>query len=461
MSLFLVLARLDRVVAASRGSQHSVAVAMEQLIVEYERTERQRLAQTMEPKTVSVVEDETFHRGRICLVGIEALSNFILLEKYSARRDEQSWTCAMKERLEGLKVELLQALSDEAKGLVAHARNGLGIEHGPDLFHVQFEVGKGTSISLARRVQRAEEELEKAQAEVQKHLEQLSKGPSVPPAEPQSEPHLPLVSAQAAQQQALDALREAEEMRLQAKKAIEAVSHSYHPVRLDNGRLRSAAELETELNEQFDRIEGVALITELSQACWKHIAKARRLIPKMVATMAFFYERMRLALEPLELEPPLEALVREKLMPGFYLQRVAEQAKGAERKADLRERAAELLAEARADSSPLQGLPGERRALIEQTAKRCAEMFVRGSSCVEGRNGQLALHQQSAHRLSDRKLTVLTTIHNYFLRRPDGSTAAERFFGSKPQDLFEWLLDRLDLPARPARKRPRKVAKLL
>jgi hypothetical protein len=68
---------------------------------------------------------------------------------------------------------------------------------------------------------------------------------------------------------------------------------------------------------------------------------------------------------------------------------------------------------------------------------------------------------RSRHRLSDRKLAVLTTIHNYFLRRAEGTTAAERFFGSKPQDLFEWILDRIDLPARPAKQRLRKVHKLL
>ena len=47
-------------------------------------------------------------------------------------------------------------------------------------------------------------------------------------------------------------------------------------------------------------------------------------------------------------------------------------------------------------------------------------------------------------------------IHNYLVVRPDGTTAAERFFGQKPRDLFDWLLQRLpDLP-RPASKRPRK-----
>lgn len=181
----------------------------------------------------------------------------------------------------------------------------------------------------------------------------------------------------------------------------------------------------------------------------------------MVATMAFFFARMRLALEELRLEPQLAVLVQDRLIPGLYLQRVAEQAPLAERRAELRQKAQELLAEARALDGALHALPEEQRQSIEQTARRCAEMFVRASSCVEGRNGQLALRHHSLHRLSDRKLAVLTTIHNYFLRRADGTTAAERFFGSKPQDLFEWLLDRIDLPARPAKQRPRNVVKLL
>src|SRR5512142_2769781 len=82
-----------------------------------------------------------------------------------------------------------------------------------------------------------------------------------------------------------------------------------------------------------------------------------------------------------------------------------------------------------------------------------ADLFQRSSSCVEGRNGQLSLRHHHLHQLSPRKLKVLTILHNYLIRRPDGTTAAERFFGAKPQDLFEDVLDRLDVPARPAAPR--------
>jgi hypothetical protein len=50
-------------------------------------------------------------------------------------------------------------------------------------------------------------------------------------------------------------------------------------------------------------------------------------------------------------------------------------------------------------------------------------------------------------------LQALTVLHNYLVKRPDGTTAAQRFFGQEHKDVFCWLLERLaDLP-RPAAKR--------
>ena len=56
---------------------------------------------------------------------------------------------------------------------------------------------------------------------------------------------------------------------------------------------------------------------------------------------------------------------------------------------------------------------------------------------------------------SETKLQALTVVHNYFIERPDGTTAAERFFETRPADLFEWLVERMPAPARPARRRTR------
>jgi hypothetical protein len=44
-------------------------------------------------------------------------------------------------------------------------------------------------------------------------------------------------------------------------------------------------------------------------------------------------------------------------------------------------------------------------------------------------------------------------VHNFWTRRPDGTTPAQRFFGQKHRDLFEFLLATLPPPKRPAARR--------
>ena len=90
---------------------------------------------------------------------------------------------------------------------------------------------------------------------------------------------------------------------------------------------------------------------------------------------------------------------------------------------------------------------------LEGLVEECIQFFVRVSSPVEGRNAQLELSHRSFHQLNQRKLGALTVVHNYFLKRSDKTTAAERFFGSASRDLFEHLLEQLPMPARPAARR--------
>jgi hypothetical protein len=155
--------------------------------------------------------------------------------------------------------------------------------------------------------------------------------------------------------------------------------------------------------------------------------------------------------------PRLSAEVKrvliERLIAGLYLKRVASQARSRAEGASLTRVADRLLAHARAPDSPLAALSAEHREALEREASGCAALFPRSSSCVEGRNGQLSLRHHHLHRLRPSRLNVLTILHNYLIHRPDGTTAAERFFGAKPQDLFEHVLDRLDVPARPAAPR--------
>lgn len=123
--------------------------------------------------------------------------------------------------------------------------------------------------------------------------------------------------------------------------------------------------------------------------------------------------------------------------------------------AQLAELSSQLLSKVNARDGPLSKLSPQELVELEKVAIECAQLWRRPSSCVEGRNSRLALWHHSWSRLSERKLAALTTVHNFFIKRADRTTAAERFFGQKPKELFPWLLERLTLLGRPAQKRPR------
>src|SRR5688572_31444575 len=98
----------------------------------------------------------------------------------------------------------------------------------------------------------------------------------------------------------------------------------------------------------------------------------------------------------------------------------------------------------------------ESQDQLRNEAKRLAVVFQRSSSNVEGRNGYLSLRSYQLRGLDlPRKRECFTAIHNFFLTRPDGSTAAERFFGQKPRSMFAAILDAVELapaPLSPPRK---------
>jgi hypothetical protein len=442
--LFLELSGLDQFVAASYGAQQQVTVAMEEAVVEFGQEEQERLSKDMKPKQITICEDETFHPA-ICLVAIEAVSNFILLEEYAENRRAKTWTDAMAEATEGLCIEIIQSTSDEGKGLLRHVETDLGVHHSPDVFHVQHELVKGVSGALASKARKAKQAACEAKEKVNQLQERLQEGIAGSPKG--------LAEVQQQEQAAQQALEAALARQERARQAIQGVSAAYHPYDLETGAERDAEEVSDSLEKHFAEIETVAEEAQLSENAFKRIAKAKKVAVAMVATIAFFWLTVRAKVEALGLAPQVERAMYDYLIPGIYLHLVSGKGEDAGQRHALQSKSEELLAPLRARDGPLSGLKAEEMATVEEVTLECAQLFQRSSSCVEGRNGQLALHHHRLHRISGRKLAALTTVHNYFVRRENGTTAAERFFGAQPRDLFEWVLDRVDLPGRPAEKR--------
>ena len=176
----------------------------------------------------------------------------------------------------------------------------------------------------------------------------------------------------------------------------------------------------------------------------------------MSATIAFFFYTIESLVEELNLSADKQRLMHTRLIPGFYLRKVADRERNPDLKEAVLRKSEELLRVPHNGSGPLCGCTASEMERMERTAEQCAGVFQRSSSCVEGRNAQLSLRHHGMHRLSDQKLKALTVIHNHYLKRPDGATAAERFYENKPIDMFEWLLENMSCPARP--KNRRKIA---
>lgn len=158
---FLELSGLSAFVASSFGSQLKLNAALEAAVVAYAEQQRHRVATEMPPRRITVSEDETYY-PEICLVAIELVSNFILRECYAPDRLAATWTGALNEALEGLRVEVVQGAGDEAKGLLRHVEPDIKAHHSPDLFHLQREVSKATALPVARAHEQAEEASEQA-----------------------------------------------------------------------------------------------------------------------------------------------------------------------------------------------------------------------------------------------------------------------------------------------------------
>jgi hypothetical protein len=451
---FLELTGLDAFVAASYGAQQALAILLQESLVQYGVAERSRLAATMPARTLSACLDENFHQDQLCLVGIEPESGFVLLEEYHARRDGETWTAAVRQAVQGLPVEIVQVTSDQATGLIACAEEGLEAHHTPDLFHVQRELSKATALPLERQRATAATAQEQAAARLaatQQRQQDYQEGPRPPGRSPAFAADQRL--AEAVLRQTTTGLETCQQRQDQARQAIRGLADGFHPFDTHTGQPRTEAVVQQELTSRVAEVEQLVATAALAATSQAAVTRVRGWLVPLVVTVGWFWDMVELLLGRLRLSADQEQAVREYVLPGLYWQREARRGRDPEQRRQRWELSTRLLAAAWSSDSPLGSLSVGERESVERVCREAVGLFQRSSSCVEGRNGRLSLLHHGHGPLSAGRLQALTVVHNYLSRRADGTTAAERFFGSKPCPVFEWLLERLpDLP-RPAQRR--------
>ena len=365
---FLELSGLSRHAASSYGCQRELNARLEELVVEYGRQQRAALSQGMPARQITVGEDETYH-PQTCLVSLEPVSGFILLEQYADDRSADTWDGALEEATRGLNVEVIQVASDQAKGLTRHAKN-LGAHHSPDLFHIQRDVVKATGLAL----QRAEKQAEATVAAANEALAQASREEAAERCKP-PRPGRPSKQferrTKAAELQLLVAqvdLERAQRHREQAREEVRALGSAYHPYLPETGQAQTPEQLQARLETSWANLGRIAREAPLTERCRQLLDKAKGLTQAMLLTLQFFITICQAKVEALNLPPEVEALMQSHLIPAIYLDRVAGRCAKAEERQRLRQLSQELLRPLRQADSPLALLDEAERRRLEEVA---------------------------------------------------------------------------------------------
>ncbi len=448
ISEFLKLSGLEEFIATSYSTHRGVSNTMDDAIIEFGEAEQKKLAADMPFKQIALAEDETFH-PEVCLVAMEPVSNFIMVEQYAENRKSETWNAAVSEGIKELPVEVIQVASDEGRSLINHAADGLGVHHSSDCFHVAQEISKGTNGALASAVKNSQKEYDSAKKERDSEIKRKEKyeNQTVRPCgrPPNFEKKIETASDKVKEAESkLSKTGQNQEIVRESKKEI---GQNYHPYNLETGEKQDGKKVGEFLEGCFDRIDKA--VEGLSDRCKQRVDKAHRVLKKLIANIVFFFHMIEVYMNNMDIGEHEKELMRNYLIPSCYLAQAAEKERDKEKKAHILEKSQQLLDLLNSRDGPILYCTQEQITKLKTAAKEYAQIFQRSSSCVEGRNAQLSLKHHGMHKLNDKQLSAQTVIHNFWVKRLDDTTSAERFFGAKHNDLFSHLLEKMDYPARP------------
>ncbi len=441
MQEYLRNSGLDHFVASSEGALQKFWERCEEYILSFGERNEESLAAGLKPKKITVCLDEMFRGKRPCLVAIEPVSNYILLEKFTENRTADTWKNEMGPRLKKLCLIIEQVVSDLC-GAIRKATLELGAEHSSELFHGQHEICKAVSAPLASQERAAEKALNEAEEKINK----INKKPRKLKKEEAKKRKQELKEAIDARDKRRIEFEIRSKRRKKAKNAMKEMSAIHHPINIKTGKLQTATDVESQFNEQFEIIHECSKEAELSESSIGHIEKAQRAFGLMVVYMKWYFVMFNAFMDSLNLTVEERVFFCEVIFPLVYFKTNWRKFSKDEKK-----NIQEILNNLESKLINIE-CSEELKTLWMQKAKELVLKFQRSSSCVEGRNGMLSLLYHCFHRLNPRTLKVLTIIHNFDTRRPDGTTAAERLFEAKHENLFESLVANVRIPGKPQKQ---------
>ncbi|MEL6456151.1 MAG: DUF6399 domain-containing protein [Cyanobacteria bacterium J06623_5] len=426
LSSFLQSLHVDTHVGVSASSLRQLKARAREVILEYERAQAEQ-CQPSAAGGICVGADETFFDLPI-LVLMELASGFIFVETEAENRTYDTWMAQVQQWWSKGAWQCQYLVSDGAKALVKLAVSGLGCVNVPDVFHSLRALGRPIGRALGQQFAVVKQQ----QRQCQKQLNQAREADTIAVLESQLAHHT------AAQQQ----LCNDEKTYLSA---LQQVSQTLHPFTLDSQSWQCQADLLTHLAAPLQDLWNLAP-TYGAQKAHKAIDTFEAQLNDVAQGIDAWQQWVCLALDKQTQDPRLQDWVKTILLPWVYWSKQADKTRKPHLKQTYQQAASDAFDKLFEHPLTLQ-LDEHTQIYWRAWAHDWCDKYQRTSSAVEGRNGYLAQRHQARRGFSQQSLKVLTILHNFDLKRADGTTAAQRLFGQPFPDPFEWMLERVgDLP---------------
>jgi hypothetical protein len=440
LSEFFHCVHLERHVGCSPSALNRLRTEFETTLLSYPPEQLHSLTVVERKIEICAGADETFFDQPI-LVLMDLVSGYMVLEEPAANRSYATWYERAQQALKPLGLSLRYIVSDRAKALIKLAMEGFSCPSIPDWFHMMRDLNKAMRVSFHLKLARIEEKRLQSEQQLQR-LQAKGKGAYL---EQRLLEHL---TAQAA------TLR-ADQKTYQS--LLHQATQAVHPFVLTDSRAQSSGEVETALHQVVAKLDNLRT-NYTSRNNEPEIAKFMRQIPALAALVDLWWQWLKQDPVLQSAEPSLQHWVLARCLPAVYWQQQLSKTSTAALKVAYQQ--AFNNAQQQLQRSPMVAtLTPPALEHWQRWAGDWVSKFQRASSPVEGRNGCLSQFNHCARGTPAQRLKVMTVIHNFDLQRADGTTAAERLFGSSFPNLFEWAIERsrpLPLPRKSrARSNPK------
>ena len=239
--------------------------------------------------------------------------------------------------------------------------------------------------------------------------------------------------------------------------AIEQISQTIHPFTLDSLQWQTQRALLTDLASPLQRLWDLAPTYGVQKA-QQAIDTFEAQITSFAQAIEAWQQWVTLALDGQTQDVAIRNWVLTCLLPWVYWRQQADKTRQPSLKRRYQDAASDAFDRLFEQDLTLELEDAQRERWVLWCREFCAK-YQRTSSAVEGRNGYLSKLHHARRGFSEQSLNVLTIIHNFDLKRHDGTTAAQRLFGHDFPDVFEWMLahvGELPMPRRSSKPQPPK-----